>query len=242
MCPGINSGSPNNSGRMFFHGEALIDVSKIDAENEELMAHIRDAVNSIFDDAERSLADNVQKWACAVHKAEEALQKTDLNKIESRRSIISNILYFIGSIFAPEITPTEMYGKQELSTEDQLNIHRFHSDFVRLKAEAESKLQITQNFIPRFKEFHREAVSSTEKLLHFLDSANKAYRNNAETSKYYNSVFWMDTLDNAGYLEKAENEALARNGVCYENNNGQEKLHELNDWYMKTYGNSDAST
>ncbi len=69
--------------------------------------------------------------------------------MEKRRTVLSNILFFIGSIFAPAVTPSEWFGRQKISEDrrdlankyrkltldflsDESNLIRYNSDAIAL--------------------------------------------------------------------------------------------------------------
>lgn len=218
---------------MHYHGEKLMDTDTVDTKNEAVMAPIRKTIRDMMEEANECLSKTIVRFRQSIEKADTTLQKTNIEKIEKKKSFFSNILYLIGSIFAPEYTPTSFAGEQRMPKGMRKAYHDNNTELTGLRDKATSQLQIILAFQPELKRIGCDILSSDEKLIHFLRCSLEAYKENDSHGKYYNTVFLFMALQKAGYLDEAGLNHLISGGLSFTDSRFQENLSALNEWYIK---------
>ena len=197
---------------------ALIDADKMDLTNQEVATAVKAAVNQFFVDAKNELKNRENDMFQAIEKLEGAYTRSDVERVEKKKSILSNILFIIGSAFSPELTPTELYGKQHMSKDRREKMENFHQGIA-------DKIQ-------------SEVLSDEQKLTVFIRSAANAYRDNQFKAELVDTGFFFRTLVHSGYVKESEIKELAACGINLRGNTLQSSFARFNEWYVKSIGSN----
>lgn len=222
-----------------YKGEELIDVDKLDLTNQEVATAVKASITKFFDVSKKGIEDREQRLKDGVGKLENAFTRSDVERVEKKKSILSNILFIIGSAFSPELTPTELYGKQHMSQGRKEQMEKVHSDIADKIKDVNDRIDRVQKFLVAFDNIKIDVLSSDEKIKNFLRAEVKAYKENEFSVELVDTGFLHRTLINAGYVKESEVKQLIASGVnLLRENTLQNSFLQFNDWYVKTIGNA----
>lgn len=219
-----------------YHGEKLIDADKIDPDNRTALDTIRRYIEDILNLAAAAFERNEQRIQAAYETAKNLRNRFDIKKMERRKTIVSNILFFLGSAISPARVPNKMLGKQKMPEKTRIRAEELQNEITDLENSLAKQLRVNKAFRTEFEEIKEDILSSDEKMLSFLASANKSFMENDCYTKHYNSAFFLYALTIAGYLDLERALFLGRNAVSVLDAKLQERLYSLNHWYVCTYG------
>jgi len=215
-----------------YNGEELIEISSLNMNDQEVVSRIRSTINSIFREADQYLAAEEKHVNERISEMTHSIDRCDVDKIEKRKTVISNLLYFIGSIFSVELTPVEMFGKQKMPEEKRKKFNGLAAKAQEVKSKFEDALSTIRSFRGKMKAFCEDVLSNNEKTVWFLQSANDCFKYNRHADKSSETYFLLETLASCGMIEQDDIDNYIRNDVRFFNTQFQKKLLELNKWYV----------
>ncbi len=217
---------------------ALIDADKMDLTNQEVATAVKAAVNQFFVDAKNELKNRENDMFQAIEKLEGAYTRSDVERVEKKKSILSNILFIIGSAFSPELTPTELYGKQHMSKDRREKMENFHKGIADRIKDVNGRLDKFHGFLNYLDKIQSEVLSDEQKLTVFIKSAANAYRDNQFKAELVDTGFFFRTLVHSGYVKESEIKELAACGINLRGNTLQSSFARFNEWYVKSIGSN----
>ena len=125
--------------------EELINVDNIDLNNQEAIEEIRSYIIRMFDDVSECMNKWEGRQSEALERLDSLSSRTDVQRVEHRKTILSKLLYVIGSAFSPETMPVEMYGKQEMPEDKRKEFDDLHEEAEKRKARIKESSECLKN-------------------------------------------------------------------------------------------------
>ena len=98
----------------------MLNVEDIDINNKEAIEFLRTALVQILEKQREYQIEWERRNKANIERMKEDLQKIQSPEDEAtKQTIFNNIIFFIGSLVAPEITPSNLFGKEKVSEERQ---------------------------------------------------------------------------------------------------------------------------
>lgn len=91
----------------------MLTKDQIDLQNQEGVEFLRNGLVEILENARSTCSKEIREAKVRLSELNKKYDKLDPNNMEKSRTILSNILFFIGSILSPATTPSEWFGKQK---------------------------------------------------------------------------------------------------------------------------------
>ena len=222
-----------------YHGEELINVDKMDLSNEEVKNALRLWLKRFFSDSQKGLKEREARLTDGLEKLNGAYERSNADQVENKKSLLSNILFIIGSIFSPEHTPAELYGKQHMPQGKRAEMTKFHNEVGEKIPDVEGRIHRLDEFMILFDKIKNEVMNNDEKTKNFLRAAIKAYKENEFSAELVDTAFFLRLLCNAGYVREDQIRTLVSSGVNFLRSGAiQADFLRFNDWYIKTIGNN----
>lgn len=95
----------------------MLTKEQIDLQNQDGIMFLRNGLVEILEKMCLKCKDEIPEVKKRLSDLQKEYDKLDPAHMEISRTILSNILFFIGSIFAPAVTPSKWFGKQKISEE-----------------------------------------------------------------------------------------------------------------------------
>ena len=232
-----------------------IDFSTIDYDSIEEMDFFKNKVSDFFKTIYMGLDASDLEVKQLEEKVRAQLQQLDQKAIERKRTILSNIIFFITSVISVELTPSSLYGKQKLSGKQLEELEKMKSEGMQLLDNFKTFKDFIEKSREEFKMVEQDLLSDDKKMIDFLRSLMNRVNDyvNDESKfvayKFINSIILVGTLIDCNYIdvnqygtEKDCVKKFVNNGVALKNTYLPEKIIEMNSEYIEKYSKGKQST
>ena len=142
-----------------YHGEELINVDKMDLSNEEVKNALTQWMKRFFSDAKNELIVREAEITGALEKLKAAFERSNADQVENKKTLLSNILLAVGSVFSPEHTPVELFGKQHMLQGKRAEMTKFHNEVGEKIPDVEGRIHRLDEFMILFDKIKNEVIS-----------------------------------------------------------------------------------
>ncbi len=217
----------------------LIDLDKLDLTNQEYIEAIRFYLKRMLNDVRESMTKSEAEINGALGGFNDVLDKTDVGKMERIKTILSKVLYVIGSAISPETMPVEMFDKQKMPEDKKRGFNDVRGvarDNIRYFNEKYAALKKYEELHESFK---KDILSSDEKVINYFRALNEAYNENIVAKVPTNMLDGVLYINSLYYGKYINMEQIRELGGClfFKDAHMTREFEEFNSFFIRKYGN-----
>lgn len=176
----------------------MLKMENIDINDQEGIGFLRRSFVEYYNKVNDHLLASSRDMKKSINELNGNLDRLDPNRMEKSRTIISNILFFIGSIFKPEITPSEWFGKQKVNADEIKRLESTKNAASGLISVYSRCIKGYGYMVDAFNKLLTSIQASDDALIKFIYAVDKALNENKYTIDWF---CFFHALTELGYLD-----------------------------------------